>query len=123
MLSNTLIWRCLALLALVLMAWAGFRPDPLPQYTDHFDKWVHGIAFAGITITFLLAFPRWHWLFILSALVALGFGIEIGQDLYLPKRTFDWEDFAVDTVGVIVGAILIFAITRYVKPYGRKESL
>lgn len=40
-------------------------------------------------------------------LLALGIGIEVGQSLLLPKRTFDWLDFGGDALGVFLGWIFV----------------
>ncbi len=101
------VWRFLAVLSLVIIVWAGFRPDPIPQYVHHFDKWLHAFAFAGVTALTLLALPRLHWLWTGALMLVLGFLIEVGQDFFLPRRTFDWEDLAVDAIGVVAGLLAL----------------
>ncbi|MYM65119.1 VanZ family protein [Pseudomaricurvus sp. HS19] len=114
----TVFWRWLALAALIVILWAGFRPDPIPQYTHDFDKWTHAVGFGVLTLLSLLAVPRrLGWLVIVS-MVVLGAAIEVGQDWLLPRRTFDWADFAMDAVGVGLGlAVYVLCLIgrKYIK--------
>lgn len=113
-LSNTLLWRCLTLLALLLLLWGGFSSEPIPQYTTHFDKYTHCLAFAGLTAAFLLAFPKWYRTVVVLLMLLLGFGIELGQDLFLERRSFDWSDLAVDAVGIAIGLAVVMILRRWV---------
>ncbi len=99
-------WRWLALAALIVILWAGFRPDPIPQYTTDFDKWTHAVGFGVLTLLSLLAIPRRFGWLVVTVLIALGAAIEVGQDWLLPRRTFDWADFAMDAVGVGLGLVV-----------------
>ncbi len=101
-----------SLLGFIILLWAAFRPEPIPQYTQDFDKWTHLVAFAGLTFAVLLAFPRWSLVLVCLGLGALGVGIEFGQDWFLPKRAFDWQDALADGVGVLIGASLAFITKR-----------
>lgn len=100
-LSRRTFWKlCLAVELLVLL-WAGFKSEPFPQYIPDMDKWLHGLAFAVATLTGLFAVThRWQWWAVVVVMILLGLGIEIGQDLFLPGRTFDWGDLFVDIMGV-----------------------
>lgn len=100
------LWRLVSLLGFIILLWAAFRPEPIPQYTQDFDKWTHLVAFAGLTFAVLLAFPRWS--LVCLGFGALGVGIEFGQEWFLPKRAFDWQDALADGVGVLIGACLAF---------------
>lgn len=112
LLANTVLWRCLALLALALLLWGGFSSEPIPQYTTYFDKYTHCVAFAGLTSTLLLAFPQLYRSVIVLLMLLLGFGIELGQDMFLERRSFDWGDFVVDAVGVAIGLVAILGLRR-----------
>jgi VanZ family protein len=104
------IWRFVSVLGFLVLLWAAFRPEPIPQYTQDFDKWTHLIAFGGLTFAVLLAFPRWSLMLVCAALILVGVGIEFGQEWFLPKRAFDWQDALADGVGVLIGAVFaVFA--------------
>lgn len=113
LLSNKVLWRGLSFLALLLLLWGGFSSDPIPQYTTHFDKYTHCLAFAGLTATFLLAFPKWYRTVVVLLMLLLGFGIELGQDMFLERRSFDWCDFVVDAVGVAIGLLVFLGLRRW----------
>lgn len=112
LLSNTVLWRVLACLAMALLLWGGFSSEPIPQYTTYFDKYTHCVAFAGLTGTLLLAFPQLYRSVIVMLMLLLGFGIEVGQDMFLDRRSFDWGDFLVDGIGVVIGLIAILGLRR-----------
>lgn len=113
LLSNTVLWRSLAFLAFSLLLWGGFSSDPIPQYTTHFDKYTHCLGFAGLTATLLLAFPNLHRAAVVLLMLLLGFGIELGQDMFLERRSFDWGDFIVDAVGIAIGLVAILGLRRW----------
>lgn len=104
--------RCLAVLGLIILIWAGFRPEPIPQYTTNFDKWTHAVAFFGLTLVLLFSFPRRYWFFVCVTALLIGLGIEAGQEWFLPKRTFDWEDFLADAAGVALAIPIYFSMCR-----------
>lgn len=113
LLSNTVLWRCLAFLGVLLLLWGGLSSEPIPQYTSNFDKYTHGLAFACLTAAFLLAFPRWWRSAVVLLMLSLGFGIELGQDMFLERRSFDWGDFAVDAVGIAIGLVVVMILRRW----------
>lgn len=104
--KSLMFWRLLAIFGLVLLFWAGFRDKPIPQYTHDFDKVTHVVGFAVVTFTCLMAFTFNGWVIIPIFLMILGFSIEVGQELFLPMRTFDWGDFKMDAIGILVGVAL-----------------
>lgn len=100
------MWRLLAIAGLAALFWAGFREEPIPQYTRDFDKLVHVVGFTVVTIACLMAFSFSAWIVIPILLMLLGLSIEIGQEWFLPMRTFDWEDFRMDAIGILLGVAL-----------------
>ena len=113
LLSNTLLWRCLAFLVLLVLLWGGFSSDPIPQYTSHFDKYTHCLGFAALTATVLLAFPRFYHIVVLAVMLLLGFGIELGQDMFLDRRSFDWGDLVMDAIGIAIGLAAVSGLRRW----------
>ena len=82
-----------AVAALLVLLWAGLKPEPIPQYVNHFDKYTHLLGFAVLTGLWLWAFGRRAPWRVMLFMVLVGFVIEGYQGLYLPGRTFDPGDF------------------------------
>ncbi|MBU3071525.1 VanZ family protein [Aestuariicella sp. G3-2] len=100
-------WRFFALAGLGLLFWGGFRENPIPQYSHDFDKIIHVTGFTIVTVACLMAFTLNVWVIIPVLLMLLGLSIEIGQGWFLPMRSFDWEDFRMDVIGILLGVALI----------------
>ncbi len=109
--QTLLTWRLLAALVLVAIFWAGLKERPLPQYVDHFDLWAHGFGFFILTLVLQMAFRRQSPLLLALLSLLVGLAIEIGQDL-MPTRSFDWLDFAMDSLGVALGLLARYSWLR-----------
>ena len=97
-----------ALAVLVLMLLPAEHVQRLPL--NSWDKAQHALAFGGLTLLGLIAWPqrpdRWR---LLVGLVIYGGGIEWAQHL-TGWRHGDWVDWAADSAGVALVAAL--ALTR-----------
>ena len=107
------LWRAVLLLLLVTVTWLALSPAPPKAVDTGWDKFNHALAFASLAFVSVWALwsqPRqWGWLVL--ALLAFGGAIEIGQS-YLPPRTADWFDLLADGVGILVGLLPAWPITR-----------
>ncbi len=104
------LWRFLCYLQfsilLVIYGFFGLTGEP-GNYIHLFnDKLMHcgGYIVAGFSISF--AFPFWKNSWRTLFLIGFSIGIEIGQH-FLPPRTFDIYDIAANSIGVILGIIII----------------
>ena len=109
-------WRIAGLSLLVLVFAATLMPTLWfwPQ-REHFvawffdaDKWLHGIAFAFLTVWFAGQYrPRSYWRIALG-LLAFGVLIEASQRL-VTYRSSEWFDILADAIGILVGLALAMA--------------
>ena len=70
------------------------------------DKWVHALAFSGLSFLLAWAIPTREnrWINVLLALVTCVFYAALDEILQIPVgRTADWMDFLADILGVIMG--------------------
>lgn len=74
--------------------------DDLPDF-DLSDKIGHFIAYAEISLLGILGY-RARTGTVLAAVAALGGVLEIGQ-MYVPSRSTDIADFAVNCLGILTG--------------------
>lgn len=76
--------------------------DDLPDI-DLSDKIGHFLAYAEIVLIGLLGYPRrTAAIAVLAGVAALGGVLEIGQS-YVPGRSTDIADFAVNCLGILAG--------------------
>jgi len=77
------------------------------------DKWLHFVAFAGLSPLALLIERAWagRVLWLLGLLLA-GLAIEILQKL-VPGRSFCWRDMGANTAG-IAAATLVFGLIQVI---------
>lgn len=103
------IGQVVALLALGLLFWFGLRPEPIPNFIAHSDKWSHLIGFAAVSLALFVALPNWPKGFTVIVMLACGLLVELGQELFLPRRMFDVEDLLVNAAGIGI-ALLVFGL-------------
>lgn len=94
----------LAAIVVVLLC-AGLRPHPVPETFHEEDKLYHLLGFAVLAVSTRLAFPRRAWWWLALAMLTLGLGIELAQNLE-PARQGSLWDFLFDAVGVSLGLLL-----------------
>lgn len=92
---------------------------PLPEKVDvpGTDKWQHFVAFAILTLPLSITNPSRWWLI---APIALLFGATIEVVQPFVNRYGDFGDFKADAIGVGLGAISSFALTKVTPSINRK---
>ena len=118
-------WLAVALVAVAILAASvlprstGAAPPmgPGPANLVGADKWLHGLAYAGLALALLyamaatdLSFPRSIAL-TLGLAVAFGLGVELVQ-APLPSRQFDTFDAVANAVGASIAATVWMAGRR-----------
>ncbi|MBQ8051956.1 MAG: VanZ family protein [Bacteroidaceae bacterium] len=99
----------------------SLAPIPeMPQLADIglLDKWVHFVMYGGLCLVIWWEYWRQHktidWLhaaigaIVLPAL--LGGLLELGQAYLTTVRSGDWLDFVANCIGVLLGALVGYAI-------------
>jgi len=113
------IWRVLAVMSFILVVWFGLRPEPIPDVTANTDKWSHFIAFGFCSLAMFFALSEWPVGFTAIVMVTFGFGIEVLQKLFLPHRTFDLKDVAMDAAGILL-ALVCYSVLKFISHEGKK---
>ena len=114
-LQHARLWYVLssALVLVVLAAalapgwWFENRVQAL-DWIQHADKWLHAIAFFGLTLWFsglVAREARWRMAF---GLLLFGLAIE-GCQLLVSYRIADWTDVGANTIGILVGMAIAAA--------------
>lgn len=90
-------------LALGALLFGIFNPEPPPRLFHNADKYEHLIAFAVVSVLGgLYIRHRLLCLFYWLMWFGLAYGLEYGQGMYLPKRTFDIYDVYANLGGVFL---------------------
>jgi VanZ family protein len=97
-----------------LLSLTPFFPETPFDKETFIDKWTHLVMYGGTTLVVWGEYARshqradvrrlllWGWL----ALVAMGGLLELLQAYATTTRQGDWLDFAANTVGVTLGALV-----------------
>lgn len=91
-------WRCLLLLALLVVTALMWTPAPALPPVSMWDKLQHLLAFVGLAALAWLAFPACRREGLLGLLLAYGLLTEVGQ-AFIPSRSFSWLDWLADSLG------------------------
>ncbi len=100
--------------ALLVVAVLSLAPREAIPDTGISDKLGHFIAYSALSLLGLFAYPgkfgpRW----VVAGLVLYGIGLEVLQIL-VPSRFFSMGDILANTLGVLLGYVLI-TLTRRVR--------
>lgn len=101
-------WKILFFLALAAIAIACFWSTPIPYTQPPLDKYLHVLGFAALGVCMFRALSWPLWLSAIQLLV-LGVVIELGQEWFLPMRTFSVLDVLADTFGIMVAVVFELA--------------
>jgi VanZ family protein len=114
-LQHVRLWRALSsVLVLVVLAaalapgwWFETRAQAL-DWIQHADKWLHAIAFFGLTLWFSGLVARDAWWRMALGLLLFGLVIE-GCQLLVSYRIADWVDVGANTLGILLGMAIAAA--------------
>jgi len=102
------IWLTIAWSLVVLVVYLSLTPHPPePVSFESADKIEHALAYAALSFWFCHIYRSTvSRLIVIAALVGLGVGLEFvqGQSGY---RTFDVVDMLADSMGVLLGWMLV----------------
>lgn len=109
-----MFWKCLFGFSLLALIAAGFWSTPIPYIEPPLDKVAHLLGFAFLSLCMFYAVKIWPLWMSTVLLLLLGLFIELGQEWFLPKRTFSVEDLVASALGVL-SAVLIYNFHRHIK--------
>lgn len=107
------LWRLLLVVLYMAITWLALAPAPPETLSTGWDKSNHLLAFGSLAFTSVRALwpqPR-RWLLLVAVLLAYGCGIEVAQS-FLPPRSADLEDVFADGLGITLGLLLAWPLTR-----------
>lgn len=111
------LWRVFWLFTVIFVFYLATTPNPYPIPASSIDKVNHAAAFIALSVLFCLGFPkRSPWLMI-GTMLAYGIFIELVQAL-LPYRDCSFWDVVADSVGILIGLGICFAIPFLRVPIG-----
>ena len=125
MLKNMLnYWKSIGFVALI--TYLSFAPPSEfkvvpPIKIAYFDKFVHVVLYAILTIILIVDFnkakktAKQKLQFVLQCLlfpVIMGGCIEIAQDRWFYPRTAEWIDWFSDIIGMLIGVYLMYKLKK-----------
>jgi VanZ family protein len=111
-------------LALAVASAAALLPGGLPLPIDTTDVVLHSFAFTVLTAALGLGFyePA-RWAMPVRWMALYGLALELAQS-FLPGRTAELKDLAVDAVGIALGVVLwCFAIVPLLRRAPKEETM
>lgn len=114
---NEVGFKLLLSLALILVTWQAFSPQPLQDAANINDKLGHGLVFLFLSAIVDHAFATSKFGLKKSAyLLAYGIFIEVVQH-FIPERSFSILDMVADSAGIFLYWLIIsFIIIRKPTP-------
>jgi VanZ family protein len=107
------LWRLLLVGLYLAITWLALVPAPQEALSTGWDKSNHLLAFGSLAFTSVRALwpqPR-RWPLLVVVLLAYGCGIEVAQS-FLPPRSADVEDVFADGLGIALGLLLAWPLTK-----------
>ena len=103
-----LFYQLLFFAVLLLGLYLGMRPGPPPTPLKFSLETTlyHTAGLFVCTILSYLAYPRWRWWWRGAFMFGVGVAVEYVQS-YHPARTADMHDIYANTVGVILGLVVV----------------
>lgn len=98
------------LTCLVTVLWGLFRPETPPSVFVQSDKWMHLLAFGGLSLSAYWAFSRQNAWLLWGALFAFAASAEFFQSWLQHSRYFTLEDMLANLLGVLIIWLYITAI-------------
>lgn len=103
-------WTALIWTVIIFLGCSVPGPD-LPPITEEFnDKWMHVVIFVPFGFLWVLTGYRPRTVLLMG--IAYGILIEIFQGIAPINRTCDWRDALADAIGVVLGTLLGWLLTK-----------
>ncbi|HEX7455747.1 MAG TPA: VanZ family protein [Gallionella sp.] len=108
MLKHHRLWVAVGWLLIGLVVYLSLvRNPPAPLTFENSDKLEHAFAYATLSFWFCHIYvTAWSRALVIIALVGMGVGLEYVQG-WTGYRSFDVMDMLADSVGVLLGWILV----------------
>lgn len=112
-----LVFQILFFVVLGLGLYLGMRPGapPTPFKFNMVDSVYHAGGLFVCTLLSYPAFPRWRWWLRGAFMFAVGVAVEYVQSFH-PTRTADIHDIYANTVGVVLGVVVVWLWQRQTWP-------
>lgn len=112
--AQLVVARLLFFAACFVVGYGVFAPPGKGPPLLPWDKAEHFIAFFGLMVLALPAFPRTRPWILAAALILAGAAVEFIQATPLIHRDADVRDWAADSLGIltVVGVVLVARIRR-----------
>jgi VanZ family protein len=97
------VWQglwCLCMLTVLVLALIPLKQSS--QGIPHADKMAHAVAFAGLSMLAVAAWPG-RWLPVAVGMLGFGAAIEVMQGAFTMARQASWLDLSADAVGIALG--------------------
>ncbi|MEL4180989.1 VanZ family protein [Roseateles sp. PN1] len=114
-------WQWLFLLLLCVISFLALAPVPPKDMDTGWDKANHFLAFGSLAFVGRLAWPRAHLLRLPLGLVAYGGAIELIQ-YFDPGRSCEWADLFADSLGIVLGLLVVTALLKLLKLSGLQRA-
>ncbi|MBO6251327.1 MAG: VanZ family protein [Muribaculaceae bacterium] len=104
-----------ALVIYLSLAHDPFHTSELPLFPGA-DKWAHVVMYIAVTAVYMLDYAKHKLphhpklnvdLALTSSASVLGLLMEVGQLIMHNGRGFEWADWTADTMGAIIGLLLV----------------
>ena len=110
------LFKALAVLAALAIAYASLQPTGGTQSIPHADKVLHLIAYGGLAGLIGLGWWRLPLVWAVAVAAAFGAGVEIAQGVFTAGRTPSVADALANTLGAGLAAWVLSHIRRRVPP-------
>lgn len=110
--TMTHIFKILALLSALTIAYLSLRPSFSTGGIQHMDKVHHFLAYAVMAGLFRLGWPRLWGGWIVLGVAAIGVTLEIGQHMMALGRTASIADAIANTLGALMAVLIVHLLRR-----------
>jgi VanZ family protein len=115
---KTCLIRAAAGSAAILIAIASLSPQSPAIETGFGDKLDHLVAYSVLSLLMAVGWPRWIPFGGVGVIIGFGGLLELLQT-FSPGRQPDWADFAVNSLGALIGLAIALLIRRMWTAFAR----
>jgi len=106
------VFRCLACLLIIIVAWLAFKPSTGSNEGLPWDKANHALAFLVLTVVVARGWPGLSAWRLGLMMLAAGAAIEVIQAIPLIGRDADGWDVVADMTGFVLGWLTTIGLRR-----------